>query len=1177
MASDVDTASDGEVDAGPDAHDDRHHFTAEATDTDISSTGNSTASHSTSQVPSRESLLSKRMRYTGVEESLTMLETELETKGPFVGVLGFAQGATMAALLVERLARKYGPRSSGNIQDDALGLAANGAKVRPSLGPLPFAVIISGYPPRDERFRARFEAGVVASLPGIGRSFHTWGLKDILIEPVRCEALLAAFRPAAKTDSAAGGSHGTSPSQSTVGNDDDPRGKASSRRQQPSTAESREMAVALPHSGAHYVPAIWPSDEIADFVRTFAPAFVLENQGQVGAEPDEQLDMDALKGLDARVEALLPQGSAQLTTEKKTAAVALFRRARAVGAACFSLGCGTTRKKMEQLIAKLAVHQTEVVDFVDALQTAFDTSGGDGGQGTPVTDASGFLDIAGRIGEEEVDVGGTGRLVNVLVDLALEAMGDAPLGDGTVGGGTTTSGPLNVDSAAVTTAAAAVLGAGAPPQASTSALEAKHRNRPPEELQALDFGLMLWLQARRIDPTHKRVAGKAALYRLTEQGGCGWPGLTRLFQLVQLIAVPPVQQRGHSTTTKKCSRATEIDDGNGAWDEHALQLPQLREAIVGLIGETLIADMHRCMPPAWCAYFTGKSRTGPPEDTTGEGPAQRAALAALGRINANSGNEEVTWPSGCALGTPTLGKAVDRECRLAHHVASVSVGHTQRYQQLVSALRAVLHRLSPKHLQQLATAEQQARAARAQNDVAGPVFGGREWRRRAALPISDAVLRPRPEPVVPARKEELEPLFQHLRTAEEPVKSIVRFKRGALVPDGRLDLCKQVVGPEGVGPLCKALAQLVEGVDLGLNHQSGPAPSAQPVGHSVTRLLLGNNIVGNGGARDIAELIRSGRSSITTWYIAGNDFSADGIAHVCEALAHDTQVDMLWLKRNPLLPAGGPVLAKLLRTNRMIHTLDLDNTGLLDEGAIVVLKSLAENGGTLRHLYLNGNGLGQATAEVIAEVLAPADETAPPCALLTLMAGSNRWGDQGAIAISRGLKHNNTIMRLSLQSSRIGLSGASALASAVAHHSSLASLNLGFAKATAALGELGNGIGDGGAKAFAVALRTNTSLRELDLIHNGISQKGVDFLLAALGGAPFSDEPHDTRAFEPNTKLLTLRIASWGITRNDIAQQEMAAYLERNQALCTADEVQLAAEAHMPKHVRDIYSVYRVE
>ena len=76
------------------------------------------------------------------------------------------------------------------------------------------------------------------------------------------------------------------------------------------------------------------------------------------------------------------------------------------------------------------------------------------------------------------------------------------------------------------------------------------------------------------------------------------------------------------------------------------------------------------------------------------------------------------------------------------------------------------------------------------------------------------------------------------------------------------------------------------------------------------------------------------------------------------------KVDMLWLKRNPLMPAGGPVLGRMLRTNRMLHTLDLDNTGLLDEGAITVLRSLRFNGGVLRHLYLNGNGLGQPTATV---------------------------------------------------------------------------------------------------------------------------------------------------------------------------------------------------------------------
>ena len=60
----------------------------------------------------------------------------------------------------------------------------------------------------------------------------------------------------------------------------------------------------------------------------------------------------------------------------------------------------------------------------------------------------------------------------------------------------------------------------------------------------------------------------------------------------------------------------------------------------------------------------------------------------------------------------------------------------------------------------------QARARQAQQRLIGPVFGSREWQRRAKEPVSDAVLNPKPEPVVPARQDQLEPLFAHLRTAE---------------------------------------------------------------------------------------------------------------------------------------------------------------------------------------------------------------------------------------------------------------------------------------------------------------------------------------------------------------------------------------------------------------------------
>jgi len=133
----------------------------------------------------------------------------------------------------------------------------------------------------------------------------------------------------------------------------------------------------------------------------------------------------------------------------------------------------------------------------------------------------------------------------------------------------------------------------------------------------------------------------------------------------------------------------------------------------------------------------------------------------------------------------------------------------------------------------------------------------------------------------------------------------------------------------------------------------------------------------------------------------------------------------------------------------------------------------------------------------------------------------------------------------------------------------LLSLQLGFMKATAALGELGNNIGDEGAAVLARALEGNNTLRELDVSQNGLTQKGVDSFLKVLVDGPDGEKG--------NTSLLTLGTASWGITRNDIAMNELEAVLARNQKLCSMEELADAAEAHVPKHVRDIYSVYRVE
>jgi hypothetical protein len=105
----------------------------------------------------REKLLMKKMKYVGIEQSLAYLEGEIETKGPFVGVLGFAQGATMAALLVNRLKQKT---------------VSSLSKGGDTYGGLKFAVFISGYCPRDDGYRYDFTE--FASQSQIS-SFHTWG------------------------------------------------------------------------------------------------------------------------------------------------------------------------------------------------------------------------------------------------------------------------------------------------------------------------------------------------------------------------------------------------------------------------------------------------------------------------------------------------------------------------------------------------------------------------------------------------------------------------------------------------------------------------------------------------------------------------------------------------------------------------------------------------------------------------------------------------------------------------------------------------------------------------------------------------------------------------------------------------------------------------------------------
>jgi hypothetical protein len=62
--------------------------------------------------------------------------------------------------------------------------------------------------------------------------------------------------------------------------------------------------------------------------------------------------------------------------------------------------------------------------------------------------------------------------------------------------------------------------------------------------------------------------------------------------------------------------------------------------------------------------------------------------------------------------------------------------------------------------------------------------------------------------VVPCSLEELQPLLEHLilnKSGPGDDNQSIVFSRGTIMSGGRLDLCKQVVGPQGIQPLLNAM------------------------------------------------------------------------------------------------------------------------------------------------------------------------------------------------------------------------------------------------------------------------------------------------------------------------------------------------------------------------------------
>ncbi|KAJ6519473.1 hypothetical protein C8R45DRAFT_1204642 [Mycena sanguinolenta] len=369
---------------------------------------------------------------------------------------------------------------------------------------------------------------------------------------------------------------------------------------------------------------------------------------------------------------------------------------------------------------------------------------------------------------------------------------------------------------------------------------------------------------------------------------------------------------------------------------------------------------------------------------------------------------------------------------------------------------------------------------------------------------------------------------------------MVEFKRGVVYDDGRLDLCKMVVGPTHIEKLLDALEENTV----------------------ITQFLLGNNVISTTGARRIARFIAAHPSRIETWYLAGNHIRAPGFQLLADAMVNSPRITNVWLKRNPLTPDSAPNIIRLITQTPNLRTLDLENVELGDEGTAKVMEEITGQDVPLRHLYLNANGIGEKAAVKIAGYLGH-----PMCKMESLYLASNPIGDAGALPLAEALKSNTTLMRLSLASTGLTSKGISALCTCLSTHPRILSLNFSASQTTRVHLQRFNHMADSAVPSI-ISLMKNPSMRDLSLGRTSFSAAGLDEVKAAVVDSNLCE-------FEAFRKLDPDEASSCPLATRRALEANVKRFYPNEESYDKFSNSLAARFLYSPEDVRLIDSVYR--
>lgn len=373
------------------------------------------------------------------------------------------------------------------------------------------------------------------------------------------------------------------------------------------------------------------------------------------------------------------------------------------------------------------------------------------------------------------------------------------------------------------------------------------------------------------------------------------------------------------------------------------------------------------------------------------------------------------------------------------------------------------------------------RAAQLKNNIGGKLLKVQgPWAGQEIDPVDLKGPAAIPMPVNIGTAENFRPVFSFLaedKAIEEANESqgshgiellwktpLLEFERGIVYEDGRLDLCKKVVGPTYIGNLMESLES----------------------NHRISHFLLGNNAISTTGAKRIAEFLEKYPDRMETWYLAGCHITRHGLSILVPQMIKSTTITNLWFKRNPFGPDSSALLTQLVFQTKNLRTLDLETTELGDAGTRLFIDGISGKPSSLRHLYLNADGIGQSSCASLGKFLGD-----PHCALESLFLSTNPVGDAGMELLIPGLVKNKSLKRLMLGSIGLTSKGVTELAKAVVKSDMpLQAIELGASQTTKAHSQRYNYIDDSGIEGLKLLIK-KPSMRLLGLGRTMNSAEGV--------------------------------------------------------------------------------------